>query len=324
VAAVLGDGERVLVNRRPAGKPMAGSLEFPGGKLHPGEDRRAGLDRELEEELGIEVTAARPLIRYVHRYPDFEVDLDVWRVTGWSGEPRGLEGQALLWMPPDGLVDAGLLPADRAVVTALGLPPVCAVTTPSAEGDEAGFLDRLEDVATAGRAGLILLRRPDLTAESLVDLVVGAACRVDGTKARLVVHGEPNVFGPLLSSPPAHLQPRFGGTVAGLHVPGRCLAGLEGRPVSGSLLFGASCHSRAELDAAAALGADYAFLGAVKPTASHPGQEGLGWDGFSEMIEGLALPVYAIGGVSPDDLEDAWAAGAQGIAAIRSLWRGPA
>ena len=86
--------------------------------------------------------------------------------------------------------------------------------------------------------------------------------------------------------------------------------------------FGVSCHDADELRAAKAVEADYAFLGNVLPTASHPGKPALGWEAFSHLIADLPLPVYAIGGLGPGDLETAWAAGAQGIAAIRGLWRG--
>jgi 8-oxo-dGTP diphosphatase len=124
----------------------------------------------------------------------------------------------------------------------------------------------------------------------------------------------------LLRDRPAALRPRLGDAIAGLHAPARCLAGLAVRPVPGSMWFGVSCHSREELEAARAAGADYAFLGNVLPTASHPGRPGLGWDAFSTMVAELPLPVYAIGGLGLADLEDAWDAGAQGIAAIRGLW----
>ena len=68
------------------------------------------------------------------------------------------------------------------------------------------------------------------------------------------------------------------------------------------------------------LDADYAFLGPLKPTSSHPGQPALGWENFASLIKHLPLPVYAIGGVGPDDLEMAWAAGAQGVAGISAFW----
>jgi 8-oxo-dGTP diphosphatase len=128
------------------------------------------------------------------------------------------------------------------------------------------------------------------------------------------------VLAPVLLAPPAALAAWIPDVVAGLHIPGRFLNALKGRPVRGPSWFGVSCRDTHELKVAATMGADYAFLGPVKPTASHPGEPAIGWEKFGESIENLPLPVYAIGGLGPEDLEDAWAAGAQGIAAIRSLW----
>ena len=124
VAAALIDSRgRVLIAQRPAGKHLAGGWEFPGGKLEPGEERRAGLARELHEELGITLTApARPLIRVRHSYGHGDVLIDMWVVRQYSGEPRGLDGQALRWCSPDELQTVELLPADAPIVAALRLP----------------------------------------------------------------------------------------------------------------------------------------------------------------------------------------------------------
>jgi 8-oxo-dGTP diphosphatase len=123
VAGVVIDAAaRVLIAQRPAGKHMAGGWEFPGGKLEPGEERLAGLARELREEIGITVGPARPLIRVRHAYPSREVLLDVWVVRRYEGEPRGLDGQALHWCTQDELATAELLPADKPIVAALRLP----------------------------------------------------------------------------------------------------------------------------------------------------------------------------------------------------------
>src|SRR5579862_3473762 len=101
VAAVLRDREgRVLIAERPAGKPLAGFWEFPGGKLEPGEPAFDALQRELHEELGIRVRHAYRLQRFTHRYPEREVELDVWRVTAWEGTPASQEGQRLEWVSP--------------------------------------------------------------------------------------------------------------------------------------------------------------------------------------------------------------------------------
>jgi 8-oxo-dGTP diphosphatase len=124
VAGVVIDvAGRVLIAQRPAGTHMAGGWEFPGGKLEPGEERLAGLARELREELGITLSGQpRPLIRVRHAYPTREVLLDMWVVKRYSGEARGLDGQALRWCSQDELEKTELLPADRPIVRALRLP----------------------------------------------------------------------------------------------------------------------------------------------------------------------------------------------------------
>ena len=125
VAGVLIDAAgHVLIAERPAGKHLAGRWEFPGGKLEPGEERTAGLARELHEELGITLAATppRPLIRVRHAYPTREVLLDTWVVRQYQGEPRGLDGQALRWCCMEELATVQLLPADAPIVQALRLP----------------------------------------------------------------------------------------------------------------------------------------------------------------------------------------------------------
>ncbi len=112
----------MLIAQRPPGKHLAGGWEFPGGKIEPGEERRAGLARELREELGIAIGAPRPLLRVRHAYPTRDVLLDMWVVKNYTGEPQGLDGQALRWCAQDDLPAADLLPADKPIVAALRLP----------------------------------------------------------------------------------------------------------------------------------------------------------------------------------------------------------
>jgi 8-oxo-dGTP diphosphatase len=110
---------RWLINSRPPGTDMEGFWEFPGGKSVAGEERFSALRRELNEELGIEVLQAEPLIELVHDYPHKRVRLDAWRVLSYRGAIGAREGQLLRWVAAEQLTDAGLLPADRPIVAAL-------------------------------------------------------------------------------------------------------------------------------------------------------------------------------------------------------------
>ena len=105
----------------------------------------------------------------------------------------------------------------------------------------------------------------------------------------------------------------------GLHLTARSLASAAARPEFEWV--GASCHTRADLEKAAGLELDYALLGAVQPTLSHPERNALGWPAFTEMIARLPLPVFALGGLGAGDLGCAKAAGAHGVAGIRAFWQ---
>jgi 8-oxo-dGTP diphosphatase len=165
-AAVIDVAGRVLIAQRPPGKHLAGGWEFPGGKLEPGEDRRAGLARELREELGISLIASpRPLIRVRHAYDYGNVLIDMWVVHQYAGEPQGLDGQALRWCTRDELESVELLPADGPIVAALRLPERLAETSTSEyvvgrfdEADAHGRLcgvwcDGMADAMAASDAG---------------------------------------------------------------------------------------------------------------------------------------------------------------------------
>ena len=120
VAGALYDSAgRILIAERPPGKHMAGHWEFPGGKIAEGETEAVALARELHEELGIRVESAQPLLRLAHEYSDRHVELSLWLVAAYEGEPRPLDGQRLKWVLPARLPDERILEADRPFVQAL-------------------------------------------------------------------------------------------------------------------------------------------------------------------------------------------------------------
>ena len=125
VVGLIGDGTgRWLVNRRPAGTPLAGSWEFPGGKRQSGETRLAALQRELDEELGIEVLEAEPVLELQHDYADKRVRLDVWHVRSYRGAVVARDGQPLKWVTPDECRSLAMLEADWPIVERLAELPI--------------------------------------------------------------------------------------------------------------------------------------------------------------------------------------------------------
>jgi 8-oxo-dGTP diphosphatase len=120
VALVDADG-RILLAQRPAGKPLAGLWEFPGGKVNPGETPEIALIRELSEELGIDVAASclAPFTFASYTYPDFHLLMPLYICRKWSGIPTAREGQRLAWVRPARLGDYPMPPADPPLVAML-------------------------------------------------------------------------------------------------------------------------------------------------------------------------------------------------------------
>lgn len=308
VGVVVRDG-RVLIARRPDHVHQGGLLEFPGGKVEPGETTPQALVRELAEETGLTVaeSSLSPLICIRHDYGDKRVLLDVWRTEQASGEARGLEGQPLFWLAPEALEDAQFPEANRPIIRALRLPPQLAITGDA--GELALALQRLEAglPVLAKAAPLVLLRAPALAPLDYQAFANRAIplCQARGRSA--LVHGHPDRFEQVPGA-------------AGLHLPWREAARLSARPVPASAWLGVSCHDAEQLRHAASLGADYATLGPVLPTATHPGEPGIGWDVFADLVAKATLPVYALGGVGPAMTGQAIERGGQGIAGIGFWW----
>ena len=112
---------RVLIAQRPAGKPMAGLCEFPGGKIENGERPEQSLIRELKEELHIVVSedCLAPLTFASHSYPDFHLLMPLYVCRRWEGTVTATEGQKLAWVKPNRLRDYEMPPADVPLISHL-------------------------------------------------------------------------------------------------------------------------------------------------------------------------------------------------------------
>ena len=312
-AAVLQrpDGSFLLA-QRPPDKIWAGYWEFPGGKIESGETPYHALSRELREELGIEVETAYPWITRVFTYPHATVRLNFFRVTAWHGELHPHEGQAFAWQinPPQlpfakkggrhGVIP--ILPANAPALRALELPSLYAISNVQELGEEE-FMQRLE---TALRKGLRLvqLREKHLSRDELRALALRVMKLAHAHGARVLLN--------------ADVELAQEGGADGVQLTAAQLAGLHERPAVD--WCAASCHNAAELRRAEALGCDFAVLSPVLPTQSHPGAPHLGWKNFSAIAAGSSIPVYALGGLTHDDMQTAWQHGAHGIALLRQAW----
>lgn len=294
---------QVLIALRPASAHQGGLWEFPGGKCEPGEAVQEALVRELDEELGIQVLQQEALCRIQHDYGDKRVLLDVWRVTAFAGTASGREGQPLRWAPVDALDPAQFPVANRAIIRRLQLPALLPVTGSAASAEL--FLEHFTRLLRGG-ATLVQLRAPTLERAAFQRLARQCLLLSQEHGCRLLLNGEAD----LLETVPA----------AGIHVSSQRLRLLAARPAGDKQLFGASCHGLEELQRAEALGADYAFLSPVRETSTHPGQSGMGWEEFEQCVRAVNIPVYALGGLVPDDLPQARRCGAIGIAAISAFW----
>lgn len=119
VAVMLSDDSKVLTSWRQAHQHQGGLWEFPGGKREPEETMFEALQREVREELGVEVLKAEPFVRIDHDYGDKKVSLDVWKVSQFNGEPSGREGQDLRWQAINELQADQFPAANEAIITAL-------------------------------------------------------------------------------------------------------------------------------------------------------------------------------------------------------------
>jgi 8-oxo-dGTP diphosphatase len=305
VAVVFNPHGEVLWGCRPVGKPYAGYWEFPGGKVEPNETVWQALVRELQEELGIVATQGGPWFLIEHDYEHANVRLHLYKVWGFEGEPQSLEQQAFQWAALHPTELSPILPATEPLLPKLAQPRLMAVSNYE-DGFEA-CANRLT-VALAKQASpmYVQFREKRLHGEELWRAFehCRSLCRQHGHRFLLN------------SSSHVNMGPKADGLDVPLHL---TQAHLQSGIFQARHCAGASVHDASALRKAFESGLDYAVLGAVKPTPTHPGQSSLGWGGFAQLASAARLPVFAIGGLSVDDLDESARHGAHGVAMIRQF-----
>jgi 8-oxo-dGTP diphosphatase len=306
-AAVIlrNNGTEYLLAQRPPGKAYAGYWEFPGGKVEAGESFAEALVRELQEELGIKVTAMTPWVTRHFVYPHARVEIRFFRVTAWEGALHPLEHTDMAWLETRGMAGSKdldampvnpVLPANTPILRALALPAVYSLTN-AAEVGVAAELARIDRV----KPMLVQVREKSLDVQQRLGFAREVVARVHSYGGQVLLNGSE--------------AEALAVGADGVHFSAAALMACEQRPEL-PLVF-ASCHTAAELLKASSLALDAVVLGSVKATPTHPGGLPLGWQAFEQLISGYALPVYGIGGMRATDVPEALAAGSQGVAMLR-------
>ncbi len=305
VAAVImrPDGQ-FLLTRRPGGKLYSGYWEFPGGKVESGETLLQSLERELWEELGIQVTHAQRWITRVFTYPHATVRLNFFRILAWNSKLEPREKQGLFWQSPQHVNVSPILPANAPILRALQLPPIYAIT----HAAEIGVENSLAQIQIAFQQGLRLLQIREKTMEKVLlrNFSIQVIALAKTFQAKILINGD------------AELAREVGAD--GVHLTASQLMSISERPITTEpTLCGASCHNEEELHAAEKLALDFVVLGPVQPTLTHPNLSALGWNRFARLIQNASIPVYALGGLHGEDLAIAQELGAHGIALMRGM-----
>ncbi|MGH8556803.1 MAG: Nudix family hydrolase [Methylococcales bacterium] len=303
VGVVADSSGKILLSRRHLSSHQGGLWEFPGGKIETGESILAALRRELKEELAIDAPSASPLIRIRHRYPDFAVLLHVYRIERYSGDAVGREGQEIRWVDERDLCYFDFPEANLPIISAIRLPAIWPILNDDFE--DPGTLDRRFHQWVARGLRNIQIRSKSKSTEEFADAVGPLCAEARRLGIQVVLNSEAGIVKEV--------------DAAGIHLSSRLLLEASARPLPRELWVGASCHNLEELLHARQLGLDYAFLSPVLLTTSHPEIEPLGWKRFESLVNQASIPVYALGGMTADDLQLARDHGAQGIAGISAF-----
>ena len=271
-----------------------------GGGRENGESRFGALRRELNEELGIEISSALPLLRLIHRSPTKTTDLDVWEVSEWHGFARGREGQKIEWITPSKLDRYAFPAANRTVITAVGLPRTV-FTVPDLARFPALSLAALDHWLTAGARCFLLynqyfIKNPD----DRVLTQVGH--RLNRFNAKLIFDWSLETA-----------------TTAADFDYGRLLESLRGQ-IDCDILAGFPCRTPAQLDRAEQVGAELLLIGPVRSADFEMENDAIGWSETLRLVAKTMIPAFAFGPLEPQDIARAIVSGCQGLVLPSSDW----
>ena len=295
-AGILFDqNHSVLLTKRLASQSWPEYWEFPGGKLETDESLEQCLKRELLEEININVIGASRWITREFNQDDKILQVTFFLIHKWIGEIKNKDVAEYKWIDPKNIEDwpEQILPKNLYILRALSLPPLYLIT------DAYENPEFHKKIKTSKREFFIQIREPKLEKDKLIKL------ELDLKKINRHI---------LVNSRHVHeLSSDFG-----IHFTESDL--LKQTQLNSNKINSASVHSLENIQYAQKLGISFVVLSQVFETKSHPLTKGMGWDAFKAIVNQVDIPVYALGGMDLEDLDDSYNNGAVGIASQRKIW----
>lgn len=300
-----------LLAQRVANAHLAGTWEFPGGKVEVGESDADALARELDEELGVTCDHMEALLTRHFDYPDRSITLQAYTVLlspDACARVIGREGQALQWLRPEAMASLATPAANAPLIAALRWPPCWAI---SPEASAAAVLDWAATRCQAATDVGLVLRLPHWPLAEYIALARSVAALCQRAGVPLLLHGDVRVCEQVAAD--------------GFHASSQQATtwqaqGLKKRDVlPATYALAVAAHSADELRCAEQVMADWAWLSPVQATQSHPEANGLGWVAWAALVQCTSLPVYGLGGLTPAAVHQARAHGGVGVAGIRGF-----
>ncbi len=288
--AILIHRGKILVGWRQEEQHQGGKHEFPGGKVEQGETPEEACRREIYEEVGIGLKDWHQFDYIHHEYDDIIVNLHLFH-SYVPDELLNLIHQPWAWYTRDQLLHLNFPKANKNIIKRLYWPHLIKIsnTLSTVENSDALLYWRIEDPS-----------------EQYIEQLTALD---EGQRSNLIIN----------IAIWQQLSPELQKQIKTVHLKQSQLMNLHKGDLTVGVRYIAACHDAVSLKQAQQIGCDAVFISPVKTTATHPEAVALGWERFSEFAQNSQIPVFALGGVHPDDLATAQQHGAYGLAGIRNF-----
>lgn len=288
--AILIHRGKILVGWREEQQHQGGKHEFPGGKVEQGETPEEACRREIYEEVGIGLKDWHQFDYIHHEYDDIIVNLHLFH-SYVPDELLNLIHQPWAWYTRDQLLHLNFPKANKNIIKRLYWPHLIKIsnTLKPVENSDALLYWRIEEFEPQYIEQLTALD--------------------EGQRSSLIINIDMW----------QQLSPELQKQIKTVHLKQSQLMNLHKGDLTVGVRYIAACHDAVSLKQAQQIGCDAVFISPVKPTTTHPEAVALGWERFSDLAQNSQIPVFALGGVHPDDLATAQQHGAYGLAGIRNF-----